>query len=395
MTTMAGALPPKDLLATVEDLVPLLRRHAPEAERERRLAPTVLEALRDEGFFRMLRPRSRGGLELHPVEEFRVAEALARIDSAAAWNVQVCNASELYGGWFSDATSEEVFGAPDAIACGSFNPHRRAVVAAGGYRVSGRTPFNSGCHGATWSIGLADVYDGETPRVDADGRPATLLTAIPARDFEIVPNWNTMGMRGTGSHDVRVDDVFVPESRAVPFGPLTEPAPAYDNALARSAVWVTVGCHATVALGIAQAALDELVDLGAKVPAYTRSSLRDRGTVQLRLARAEGILEGARAFFHAAFDEAWDAAGRHGELARGQKARCQLAGSSAVRAAAEVVDLVHSCVGTSGVREEAPFERHFRDVHVVTQHAFVSEARLEAVGQIRLGLEPDWGFFDF
>lgn len=393
--TMAQAVTPTDLHSKVEELRPLLTANAERGEREKRLPPPVLDAFRDGGFFRMLRPLARGGLQMDPVAEFQVAEAIARIDSAAAWNVQVCNASELYGGWFSDDVTEEVFGRPEAIVGGAFNPHRRAVAVEGGYRVSGQTPFNSNCHGFTWAIGLADVYDGDTLRVDSGGAPETVLTAVPANEIEIVPNWNTMGMCGTGSHDVRVEDVFVPASHAATFEPLTAPSAAYDTGLARGAVWMTVGCHATVALGVAQAAIDALLELGSKVPSYTGRSLRDRNTVQLRLARAEGKLAGARAFFHAAFGEAWSALQHRGHLELEEKAQCQLAGSTAVLTAAEVVDLIHSCVGTSGIRQEKPFEKWFRDIHVITQHAFLCEARLEAVGQIGFGLEPDWGFFAF
>lgn len=385
----------EDLCETVEKLGPLLLEHAAAAQQDKRLATPVLVALREAGLFRMFRPRARGGLEMDPSSEYRVAEALARIDSAAAWNLQVSNASELFGGWFSDAASDEIYGAQEAIVAGAFNPHRRAVPVEGGYRVAGRTPFNSNCHGATWLIGLADVYEGDELRVDAEGQPETLLTAIPAHECRIVENWNTLGMCGTGSHDVEVLDVFVPRERAVPFAPLGQPSPAYATPLAPLAIWATVGCHAAVALGVAQAAVDELAELGAKVPAYTQRALRDRATVQLRLARAEGVLAAARAFFHGAYDEAWAAAKAHGRLERDEKARCQLASSNVVQAAAEAVNLVHSCVGTAGIRDEQRFQQHFRDVHVITQHAFVCEARLEAVGQIMLGLEPDWGFFAF
>jgi len=376
-----------------ERLEPVIRAHGPETERGGRLAEPVARALRDAGFFRMLRPTTRGGLGLDPVTEFRVAEALARIDSAAAWNVQVCNAGELYGGWFGDDTTQEVFGDPSAVVTGAFNPRRRAVAVQGGYRLTGRTPFNSHCHGATWLIGLADVHDGDTPRVDPDGAPHTLLTLVPATEWEIVDNWNTLGMRGTGSHDVEMHDVFVPSDRAVPFGPLEEPAPAYGSPLSRLVVWTTVGCHAAVALGVAQAAIDDLRSLGSKVPAYTENALRDRNRVQLRLARAEGKLAGARAFFHQAYEEAWECVQGGAGLDMSKKARCQLASSTASLTAAEAVDLVHSCVGTTGIRTEKRFERYFRDVHVITQHAFLSEARLEAVGQIMFGLEPDRAFF--
>jgi alkylation response protein AidB-like acyl-CoA dehydrogenase len=392
---MSAAIQNKDLFETLEELKPLILKYAHETEREKRLPIPVAGALCEAGFFRMLRPLSRGGLGMDPVTEFRVAEALARVDSAAAWNVQICNASELFGGWFGDVASEEVFGSPEAIVAGAFNPHRRALAVDGGYVVSGQTLFNSNCHSATWLIGLADVFDADKMRVDDDGQPHTLLTAIPAHECKIIENWNTMGMCGTGSHDVNVVDAFVPAARAVPFVPLGDPSSAYDNPLSRLAIWVTVGCHASVALGIAQAAIDDLTDLGSKVPAYTENAIRNRATVQLRLARAEGKLCAARAFFHAAYDEAWAAAKSRSHLSTQEKARCQLASSNAVLTAAEVVDLVHSCVGSAGIRNEQQFQKHFRDVHVITQHAFVSEARLESVGQIMFGLDPDWGFFSF
>lgn len=383
------------LCESVEKLRPLITEHAPAAEREKRLATPVLEALRDGGFFRMFRPKARGGLELSPSDEFRVAEALARIDSAAAWNVQISNASELFGGWFSDDATAEVFGPSEAIVAGAFNPHRRAVAVGGGYRVTGRTPFSSNCHGATWLIGLADVFEGDQMRVDADGQPETLLTAIPAHEHQIIENWNTLGMSGTGSHDVDVADVFVPMERAVPFVPLDAPSRAYATPLTPLAVWATVGSLASVALGVAQAAVDELAELGSRVPAYTDRSLRDRSHVQLRLAQSEGNLAAARAFLHATFDEAWNTAKARGQLDMADKARCQLASTHVVLGAADAVRLVHSCVGTAGIRNEARFQKHFRDVHVITQHAFVCETRLESVGQIMLGLEPDWGFFHF
>jgi len=394
-TAMNPTSPTDALYEALGTLEPLLREHSAEAEKHNRLAPAVVEALRDAGFFRMFRPAARGGLELDPVTEYSVAEALARIDAAAAWNVQVCNSSELYGGWLGESASKAIYGEPDAIVSGAFNPHRQAVTVDGGYRISGRTPFNSNCHAATWVMGLADVHDGDGAVVDEGGIPRTLLTFIPASECRIVDNWNTLGMRGTGSHDVEVVDVFVPEERAVAFGPLARPAPGYDTPLAPLAVWATVGAHASVALGVAQGAIDELAELGAKVPAYTANALRDRPRVQLRLAKAEGKLAGGRAFFQATYAEAWEAASRRGALDVHEKARCQLASTSAVMAAAEAVDLVHSCVGTSGIRSGRCFERAFRDVHVITQHAFIAEARLEDVGQIMLGLEPGWGFFAF
>jgi len=383
------------LLERVNDLESLIREHSAEGERERRLSTPVAEALRDAGFFRMFRPRSRGGLELDPVAEFRVAEAISRIDSAAGWNIQVSNASELFGAWFRDSASDDVFGAAESIVAGAFNPHLRAVPVQGGYRISGQTPFTSNCNSATWFLGLADVWDGDAIRLDEGGQPTTLITLSQADEGKIVENWNTLGMCGTGSHDVNFDGVFVPEERAVPFLPLETPSSAYDTPITAMAIWAAVGSQAAVALGIAQSAIDELTALGLKVPAYTENTLRDRPMVQMRLAQADGKLSAARAFLYSAYDEAWEAAQNDGALSMTQKARCQLAITHAAMTGAEVVDLVHSCVGASGIRNEQSFQRHFRDAHVVTQHAFLCESRLDSVGQIMFGMEPSWPFFQF
>ena len=386
---------PDDLFAKVETLAPLIAEHALEAEQQRRLSPVVAEALRAAGFYRLFRPRALGGLELDPVTAFRLIEALARIDSAAGWNVAISNAIEVWGAWFSEPVAREIFGAPDAAMAGGWNPPRRAVAVEGGYRLSGRTSFNSNCHNATWFTGLAQVFDGDAPRADDAGNPVTLVTFVPAHEARIIENWETLGLGGTGSHDIEIDDVFVPNERAVPLVPFENPSKSYGGPLYRIAVFASVACNAVSALGIAQAAIDDLVALARKVPSYTTRSLRDRSVVQSQLARAEGKLSAARAFLHAAYDEAWKIALAGRSLEMPERARCQLASSHAVLAAAEAVDLVHAAVGATGIRNEHRFQKHFRDAHVVTQHAFVSATRLEAVAQVMLGLEPDWSFFAF
>jgi indole-3-acetate monooxygenase len=385
-----------EVLGRVAELEPMIRAGSAEAEIERRLSAHVAEALRDAGCYHLFRPWSRGGLELDPVSAFRVIEELSRIDSAAGWNVAIANACEPFGAWYSDETTAEVFGSTRTVMAGGFFPPRRAVPVEGGYRLSGRCTFNSNCHAATWILGLAHVYDEGVERLDENGAPVTLMTLFPKEEAEIIDNWDTLGMRGTGSHDVNVDDVFVPAERAVLFKPLEQPSPAYSGPLHRLTIWHSVPCNAVPALGIAQAAIDEFAELATKkTPSYTTTMLKDRPIVQLRFATAVATVESARAYLHEAFDAAWQAAldGRSLDLAG--KARLQLASSHAPIAAVEAVDLIHSLAGTAGIRNDQTFQRHFRDAHVITQHAFVCESRMEAVGQVRFGLDPNWPFLDF
>ncbi len=168
---------------------------------------------------------------------------------------------------------------------GGFFPPRRAVPVEGGYRLSGRCTFNSNCHAATWILGLAHVYDDGVERLDENGAPVTLITLFPREKAEIIDNWDTLGMRGTGSHDVNVDDLFVPAERAVPFKPLEQPSPAYSGPWHRLTIWPSVAGTAIPALGIAQAAIDEFAELATKkTPSYTTTMLKDRSIVQLRFA---------------------------------------------------------------------------------------------------------------
>jgi len=385
-----------EVLGRVAELEPMIRAASAEAEIERRLSAHVAEALRDAGCYHLFRPCSRGGLELDPVSAFRVLEELSRIDSAAGWNVAQANNAEPFGAWFSDATTAEVFGSTQTVLAGGFFPPRRAVPVEGGYRLSGRCTFNSNCHAATWILGLAHVYDDGVERLDENGAPVTVMTLFPHEKAEIIDNWDTLGMRGTGSHDVNVDDLFVPAERAVPFKPLEQPSPAYSGPWHRLTIWPSVAGAGIAALGIAQAAIDAFAELAMKkTPSYTATTLKDRSIVQLRFAQAVAKVESARAYLHQAFDAAWQGALDGRSLDMAGKARLQLASSHVPIAAAEAVDLIHSLAGTAGIRNDQAFQRHFRDAHVITQHAFVGESRMEAVGQVRFGLDPNWPFLHF
>lgn len=383
------------ILERIEEIAPLIRELAPQAERECRLAEPVAEALRDRGFFRLFRPESRGeGLDLDPVTGFQVIEELSCIDSAAGWNVAIANAIEPLGAWCSDEVTDEVFGAPDAILAGSWSPPRKAVPCTGGYHLSGRTPFASNCHSATWFTSLAHVHENGEPRLGETGAPITYLTFLPESDVEIIDNWDTLGMRGTGSHDIQVDGAFIPENRLVPLQPLETFPPAYDRPFSRLASWPGVAAQVPPAFGIARQAIEGFLELaGAKTPNFTSEVLRTRPVVQVQVARAQGRLDAARAFFYSVFEEMWERAVTGKNLEMADRARIQLACTHGVEAAAEAVDLVHSLAGTSGIRNDQPFQRHFRDIHVITQHAFVSASRFQAVGQVLLGVDPDWPFF--
>jgi alkylation response protein AidB-like acyl-CoA dehydrogenase len=296
--------PVDTLLEAAREIEPIVRQHAAQAERDRRLATPVAKAMRESGIYRMWRPKALGGFEVDAVAGFRVIEALARIDSAAGWNLALSVGGDMFGAWLDDDAAKEII-TPEAILAGSFNPMRKAVPVDGGYRVSGRTPFVSGAHQATFFFGLANIFDDGEMRLGPNGIPETLLTAFPPNEAEIVDNWNTMGMCGTGSHDVNIKDVFIPKSRAVPWVPLVNPGRLYQGPLYRLTVWAAVSALVATALGIASAAIEETIELATKkTPAYTTKTLKDRGVVQSQLARAAARLGSGRAYLYDVFEEA-------------------------------------------------------------------------------------------
>jgi alkylation response protein AidB-like acyl-CoA dehydrogenase len=382
------------LLDTVRQIEPVIRAGMANAEQQRRLPDSVADAMRACGLYRMWRPKAFGGLELDPMTAFQVLEAVSRIDSAAGWNLQLSNALDAFGAWFTDEGAQEIFARPDVAFAGAFFPFLRAVAVDGGYRVTGQTPFASNAHQAQWFMGLAHIHDGDMPRLGPDGVPVTIMTMCPANEAVILDTWHTLGMRGTGSHDVAMNDVFVPERHTAPLAPYEKPGSAYTGPLYKFTVWTAIVVLATPPLGIARAAIDDLVELaGRKTPAYLATPLRDRVTVQAAIGEAEATLGAGRAYLYEALREVWDRAVEGHLIDMPGKMKLQLAGTHAVAAAVKVVDLMKIAAGTTGMREEHRFQRHFRDVHTAEHHAYISAARYESGGQYFLGVPIEWPFY--
>lgn len=382
------------LLDAVHQIEPVIRAHADDAERERQLSDTVADAMRAARLFQLWRPEAFGGLEVDPVTAFLVLEEVSRIDSAAGWNLQLSTAIDALGAWFTDDRAQEIFGDPAAIFAGSFFPPRRAIPMEGGYRVTGQTPFVSGAHQAKWFLGLAHIYEGDAPKLHENGTPITLMTMCSAKDVTIIDTWHTLGMRGTGSHDVVLTDVFVPSHHTAVLAPYEQPGKAYQGPLYKFTVWTAISVLGTVPLGIARAAIDDLLELAKKkTPSYLTTPLKGRSTVHATIGEAEARLGAAQAYLHEALAEVWNRALQGHLIDMPGKMKLQLAATHAVTEAARIVDLVHAAAGTSGIREEHRFQRYFRDAHTITQHAYVSASRYESCGQHYLDVPIEWPFY--
>jgi indole-3-acetate monooxygenase len=376
-------------------IAPIIRQHAAEAEQQRRLSRPVVDAMLEGRLFSMARPRAFGGLEADPVTMFRVVEEVASHDSAAGWNLQISVGANPLLAWLPNVGAAEILNSnPDPILGGTFSPGRPAIAVDGGYRLTGQWPFVSGAHHCHWLVFLLQVTDGDTPRVNEQGIPLQWFMFLPAGKAKILDTWDTLGMRGTGSHDVVVEDVFIPERHTALVAPLEEPGTAFQGPLYRLTIWAPVALCAVPALGVARAAIDELLELArVKTPSFTPSTLANRQVVQRQIAQAVATLGAGRAYLFETFRENWLAAVDGQPLTVERKIKMQLAASHAIVCASKAVDLVHAAAGSSAIRNEKRFQQWFRDIHTMTQHAIVSASRYESAGALMLGAESDWGFF--
>ncbi len=378
----------------VRKAAPVLRSTSAASDAARQLAPEAMDVLVGEGILRAFVPPVYHGAELGPVDGVKLFEELALYDSAAAW-VGAINAA---GAWLISLlppqAADEILGDPRAVVNGSLFPPLTAESAPGGYRISGRSSFASGCNYATWLQCQAIIVENGAPKIEPTGIPEAILIHFPASEAQIVDNWNTLGMRGTGSNDFQVTEVFVPVHRVWPMGPVATVNPAFTDALTRMGIWWFSPLVASVSLGIARAAIADFVQLAQrKTPSYTQVSLADKEVVQDKLARARAAVDAARSYLYQTLADAEAAVRTQTKLSIEQGIPLALAASHAVEASSHAVDLVHSCVGTSGIRNELRFQQYFRDVHTISQHAFVSASRFESIGKLLLDRPSDWPFY--
>jgi len=387
-----------ELLDAVERIRGVLETNAPVAEAERRLPEAAFEAMSEAGLFGMLAPRDHGGLELPITETMRVWEAVTRIDSAAGWNLVMNQGFGCTAAWLPEEGVRELFEDGPPTMAGPFFPPGSARRVNGGWQVTAGGSFVSGCHNVPWLwVPALETKDGE-PVLDPESeQPIAYGFILPRDEAEILDTWHTLGMRGTGSADIRIAEAFVPDRLTMRIGPLETPAPGFEGPLYRMWPLCAVLGETTVSVGVAATAVDSVRELvQTKTPNFATTALHDQPLPQHAVGRAAARVNASRDTLHAAAGAAYDELEASGEgLSGDAKLRLQLAITYAAEACAEAVRLVHDVAGSSGIRLEQPFERHFRDAHTLTQHASKNSARYVTCGRLLFGLENDWTALDF
>jgi alkylation response protein AidB-like acyl-CoA dehydrogenase len=274
-------------------------------------------------------------------------------------------------------------------AGGQFFPNGLGETVEGGYRVTGAWNFGSGTgHAQYVAAGFIPTVDGQMV-ADADGIPPLMVAVIPHAEIEFTDGWHVQGLKGTGSYDYKVDDLFVPGHRTFELfcrTPLRGTSPAFRMGL----MPITAAGHASWALGVAKSMLDDVTELAlTKVRMGDEASLAHRSSFQRNLSHHRAMWTAARLLVLSTFGDVEQAVGSGEGLTPTQRADMRVAATYATEASREIVQWAHLAAGTSAIREGSRLERAFRDMYTGTQHVFIGEKTYTDAAQIHLGLIED------
>jgi alkylation response protein AidB-like acyl-CoA dehydrogenase len=375
-------------------LRPVLRQYHDEIEQEQRFPPALLEELHAAGCYRMVIPRALGGLEVDPLTYLRVVELLAEGAGSVGWNLANNSIAQLVTLGLPDEGVQELYGhgGGTVIAGTAVQGGGQGVPVAGGYRVSGRWSFGSGSRQANWMLGSFQIVDDGKPRLSPEGRPLYWRGVFARAEAEIVAgSWDVAGLRGTGSFDWTVEDVFLPERRTMvhagaPLDNQWNRWPGVTYALPAQC-WVGPH-HSAVITGIARAGIDALIELaGGKTPRGRTGLLCDNPMVQDAVGRADAMLNAGRAYRSQMIAELWTTLAAGKETTLEQRARCRLAAIYAADNARAAMDLMYRHGGSTSFKRESRLAECWRDLHVVGQTVTIAPEWYPIGGRVYLGID--------
>jgi len=382
----------KTLLDSVRDLAPSISARSAEIDAGRRLPPDLLAQLKAAGCFRMFVPKSHGGLDVDVPASMEIIETLATADGSTGWVVMIGSETPMFLALLSRKRFDRLYAnGPDVIIGGAFAPRGQAEMIDDGYRVSGRWSFASGCQHSDWLFGNCVVTENGKPRPGLiPGTPEARAMMFAPPKAQIIDTWSVNGLRGTGSHDIAVENLVVPsdDSLDIFLGQSSVPGPSMAEPLLYAALHI-----GTVAIGIAQRALTEIVALANtnKRRLYASASLAESPLFQFRLGQADASLRAARNLLRSEADAVWNSAVAGNSITIDGRAPVMAAITWAVHTCAAVVDSCYRAGGGSSPYDGSPLQRCMRDIQTLTQHAAVAESWLTTSGAAILGRASGFG----
>jgi alkylation response protein AidB-like acyl-CoA dehydrogenase len=377
--------PVEEILVRLGELAPIFRQGAAEAERLARLPKQVSRALLRYGLFRLWIPKKCAGFELDLPEALAVLETAARLDGSIGWAVMIGSYGGLFASHLDDTTANMLFARPEAVIASATVPDGRAVRVAGGYRVTGCWHYATGAHYATAFMVNCIVMEGGTLTFGENGRPITRALLLDSAQVAILPSWDASGLRGTGSDDFEVRDVFVPEQRSFS---LTNPMPREPGALYRIPLHTALELSITaVALGIVRHALDDFAALarGKKV-AGPGGSLADDPMVQARYAEARVTWGLIKAGMDTLARRVWQDALANRTLSNTELSEVTASCTLSVRQLRAAVSELIALAGMNAIQPESELARAWRDLQALSAHAAITPRNLTTIGSMLLAV---------
>jgi indole-3-acetate monooxygenase len=368
----------QSVLESVRGLAPGIAARAAEIEAGRRVPRDLLDELVGAGCFRLLVPRSHGGIGADLPSAMRVFEVLARADASTGWTVMIGSASWRDLAGLPRPGFDALFAAgPDVVIAGGINPSGSIAADEDGYRVTGRWAFASGCEHADWLFG--NCVEGVV-----DGAPRLRVAVVAPDQVRIEDTWRVSGLCGTGSHHFHVDDLVVPAERTFP---MMDDESSIDEPIVNippPALYAL--CLASAAIGVAQGALGDILTLATdKLPMLASQPLAANPLFQLELATADTELRAARALVYETAERVWATALAASELTLEDRARARAGAAWATERAAAVVTTAYRAGGGSSVYADSPLQRRLRDINAMTQHFLVKRDTLTTAGAVLAG----------
>lgn len=375
------------LIARIRELAPAIAARAEEIETSRRIPADIAEQLRQIGVFRMMTPRSHGGLEFDYPSILEVLIELATIDGSLGWTSMLGSGHVPHLALLPRPTFDSLFAeGPDVILAGSAAPAGTGEIVPGGYRVTGRWPFASGCQNATVLFaGFVVTKDGAPVIPQGSSRPLATHAALPASQWVIEDTWRVAGLKGTGSHHIRLESVFVPQEHTFRY----QDAACVDGPLYQSPLHMIPLLHDAPAIGIAEAAVRDLMALAAtgKRQLLATEAMRDSAVFQTEFGRALADLRAARATHEVQVRTLWQAA-LAGEVQLSNMellTECFQTATWVTATCVRVVDACYILGGGSALYDTSPLQRRLRDIHAASQHAAAQISAHTRAGAMRLG----------
>jgi len=356
----------EEAMGRARECVPTLRERAQKCEEARVLLPENEKLLHETGLFRYHQPKRFGGMELPFIAVVDIVSEMARGCASTAWNVGNLGCHHWILAYYEPATQHEIWDEnPDVLIASSIAlAAGRGRKVDGGYVVSGKWPFSSGVDNSDWNMLAVTVYEDKTA---VDWR----LCLVPKSDYRIIDTWYAMGMAGTGSKDIEVNEVFVPERRALELtrcrGGLTHPGAELNSGDLFKVPLVASAGHplsATV-LGAAEGAFEVVLNsFKTRIGTYTGAQISSFQAVQIKIAKARCLIDSARHLMRQSafvFQEQF-------ELTVEEKLRLRAQNAFAVAQAREAVETLFSCYGANGIYTRDPLQRYLRDAQAASQH---------------------------